>query len=240
MHTPALGTSSPSRKTTTPHSGSQGQSVAGCAHGVAGYINLLGSISHTLSGVKSGGGAAYFPAVAGLIACKDMSLCEAFSGPWPPSSPFYKLLEIERHMKYQCCLYGEMRTEHSLFITTHFKAYICLPGRMDSHGIYTDQNFMRRLFLPHERSRSACKAQRAMAGPAMSPCRHLSLWRHKILVTLDPPPHCHRGNAPHPRPLRGAAPPCGLAQALHSPRAARRVHGCAALGNAMAGRSLGL
>ena len=34
--------------------------------------------------------------MAGLIACKDVSLCEAFSGLWPPSSPFYKLREIER------------------------------------------------------------------------------------------------------------------------------------------------
>ena len=38
----------------------------------------------------------YLLAVAGLIACKDASLFEAFSGPWTPSSTFYKLLEIER------------------------------------------------------------------------------------------------------------------------------------------------
>jgi hypothetical protein len=38
----------------------------------------------------------YLLSVAGLIACKDASLFEAFSGLWPPSSPFYKLLEIER------------------------------------------------------------------------------------------------------------------------------------------------
>jgi hypothetical protein len=29
------------------------------------------------------------------IAYKDANPFEAFSGPWPPSSPFYKLLEIE-------------------------------------------------------------------------------------------------------------------------------------------------
>ena len=34
--------------------------------------------------------------VAGLIACKDASLFEAFSCPWPPSSLFDKLREIER------------------------------------------------------------------------------------------------------------------------------------------------
>jgi hypothetical protein len=30
-------------------------------------------------------------AVAGLIACKDVSLFEAFSCPWTPPSTFYKL-----------------------------------------------------------------------------------------------------------------------------------------------------
>jgi hypothetical protein len=30
--------------------------------------------------------------VAGLIACKDTRLFDAFSGPWTPSSTFYKLL----------------------------------------------------------------------------------------------------------------------------------------------------
>ena len=34
--------------------------------------------------------------MAGLIACKDARLCEAFSCPWPPSSRFYTLREIER------------------------------------------------------------------------------------------------------------------------------------------------
>ena len=33
---------------------------------------------------------------AGLIACKDGSLCDAFPGSWTPLSTFYKLLEIER------------------------------------------------------------------------------------------------------------------------------------------------
>jgi hypothetical protein len=53
-------------------------------------------MSHALSLVKSGGGAAYLLSVAGLSACKDASLFDAFSGPWIPSSTFYKLLEIER------------------------------------------------------------------------------------------------------------------------------------------------
>jgi hypothetical protein len=35
-------------------------------------------------------------AVAGLIACKDAGLLDAFSCPWTPPSTFYKLLEIER------------------------------------------------------------------------------------------------------------------------------------------------
>jgi len=49
-----------------------------------------------LSRVKSGGGAGCFLSGAGLIACKDVGLFEAFSCPWPPSPTFYKLLEIER------------------------------------------------------------------------------------------------------------------------------------------------
>jgi hypothetical protein len=49
-----------------------------------------------LSPVKSGGDAVSPLAAAGLIACKDASLFDAFSCPWPPSSIFYKLLEIER------------------------------------------------------------------------------------------------------------------------------------------------
>jgi hypothetical protein len=39
------------------------------------------SISHTLWGVTSGGGAAYLLSVAELIACKDASLFDAFSCP---------------------------------------------------------------------------------------------------------------------------------------------------------------
>src|SRR5262245_41232296 len=54
------------------------------------------SISHTLSRVTSGGGAASLLAVAGRIAYKDASRFEAFSCPWPPSSTSYKLREIER------------------------------------------------------------------------------------------------------------------------------------------------
>jgi len=38
----------------------------------------------------------YFLSVAGLIACKDVSLFEAFSCLWTPSSTFYKLLKIKR------------------------------------------------------------------------------------------------------------------------------------------------
>jgi hypothetical protein len=38
----------------------------------------------------------YFLSDAGLIACKDVGLFDAFSCPWPPSSTFYKLREIER------------------------------------------------------------------------------------------------------------------------------------------------
>jgi len=34
----------------------------------------------------------YLLTVAGLIACKDARLFEAFSYPWPPSPTFYKLL----------------------------------------------------------------------------------------------------------------------------------------------------
>jgi hypothetical protein len=34
--------------------------------------------------------------VAGCITCKNANLFEAFACPWPPSSTFYKLLEIER------------------------------------------------------------------------------------------------------------------------------------------------
>ena len=50
------------------------------------------AISHTLSRIKSGGGAAYLLSVAGRIACKDVSLFDAFSCPWTPPSTFYKLL----------------------------------------------------------------------------------------------------------------------------------------------------
>jgi len=38
----------------------------------------------------------YLLSVAGLIACKDANLFEAFSCSWPPPSTFYKRLEIER------------------------------------------------------------------------------------------------------------------------------------------------
>src|SRR5437879_8840266 len=54
--------------------------------------NHARSISHPLSRVKSGGGAASLLAVAGRIACKDARLFEVFSYPWRPSSTFYKLL----------------------------------------------------------------------------------------------------------------------------------------------------
>jgi hypothetical protein len=54
------------------------------------------SMSHILERVQSGGGAGSLLAGTRLIACKDASLFQAFSCPWPPSSIFYKLLEIER------------------------------------------------------------------------------------------------------------------------------------------------
>ena len=56
----------------------------------------------------------YLLAVAGLIACKDVSLFETFSCPWPPSSTFYKLLEIERaglRAKEIACLTWSMVTD---------------------------------------------------------------------------------------------------------------------------------
>jgi len=46
---------------------------------------------HIVSRVQSGGGAAYLFSVAGRIACKDASLCDAFSGPWTSSLTVYKL-----------------------------------------------------------------------------------------------------------------------------------------------------
>ena len=51
---------------------------------------------HTLSRVKSGGGAAYPLAVAGLIAGTDTSLFNAFSCPSTSPSTFDKLRYIER------------------------------------------------------------------------------------------------------------------------------------------------
>ena len=38
----------------------------------------------------------YFLSGAGLIACTDVGRFAAFSCPWPPSSTFDKLLEMER------------------------------------------------------------------------------------------------------------------------------------------------
>ena len=58
--------------------------------------NLARAMYHSLSRVKSSGGAAYFLSGAGRIACKDVGRFAAFSCPWPPSSTFYKLLEMER------------------------------------------------------------------------------------------------------------------------------------------------
>jgi hypothetical protein len=59
---------------------------------VAGPFNPRHSIYSSLWRVKSGGGAVYLLSVAGLIACKDTNLFEAFSCSWTPSSTFYKLL----------------------------------------------------------------------------------------------------------------------------------------------------
>ena len=57
----------------------------------AGVYDL--GISTTLESNKSPGGSAVsLYAVAGLMACKDANLFEAFSCPWPPSQTFYKLL----------------------------------------------------------------------------------------------------------------------------------------------------
>jgi hypothetical protein len=38
------------------------------------------------------GGVVYYLSGAGLIACKDVGVIEAFTCPWPPSPIFYKLL----------------------------------------------------------------------------------------------------------------------------------------------------
>jgi hypothetical protein len=51
---------------------------------------------HAFSRVQSGRGAAYPCAVAGRIACKDASLCEAFSCPWTLPAPFDPQREIAR------------------------------------------------------------------------------------------------------------------------------------------------
>jgi hypothetical protein len=53
-------------------------------------------MSHPLARVKSGGGAASLLRVAGLIACNDAGLFEAYACPRPPSSPFYTLRDIAR------------------------------------------------------------------------------------------------------------------------------------------------
>src|SRR5262249_50643882 len=121
------------------------------------------------------------------------------------------------------------------------KAYIGLPGRLDSRDMDTEPNGLGRLVLPHARSRSACQAQRARAGPA-----HVDMLTPVEMSTSDP----RHPRSATPRPPRQRAssllvywrfrPAWGLAQALHSPRAARRVHGCAALPDARAGRSIGL
>jgi hypothetical protein len=49
-----------------------------------------------LSRVTSGGGTASLLAVAGRIACRHVSLFEAFSGPWTLSLTFDTLREMER------------------------------------------------------------------------------------------------------------------------------------------------
>jgi len=52
----------------------------------------------------------YLLSVAGLIACKDANLFEAFSCSWISSSTFYKLLEIERTHKQKVRMARKMRT----------------------------------------------------------------------------------------------------------------------------------
>ena len=70
--------------------------MALAALALSGVCQRYRSMYHALSRVTSGGGAASLLAVAGRIACKDARLCAAFACPWPPSSRFYTLREIER------------------------------------------------------------------------------------------------------------------------------------------------
>src|SRR5262249_39817363 len=57
------------------------------------------SIYHTLSRVNIAREAHHLLAIVEPIACKDANRFEVFSCPWPPSSPFDKLREIERIKK---------------------------------------------------------------------------------------------------------------------------------------------
>jgi hypothetical protein len=83
------------------------------------------------------------------------------------------------------------------------KAYMCLLDRLDSPGLYTEPNGLRRLFLPQARSRSACRSQRARAGPAhvampTPVARATHAPRHPRSATPRPPrqrpasSHCER------------------------------------------------
>jgi hypothetical protein len=85
------------------------------------------SIYHILSRVNSGGDAVYLLSVAGLIACNDASLCEAFSCSWSSPAPFYKLREIERSV----LLLGRLlpRRKWLLFLTLLRAAFRSALGR---------------------------------------------------------------------------------------------------------------
>jgi hypothetical protein len=58
------------------------------------------------------------------IAYKDANPFEAFSGPWPPSSSFYKLLEIER----QSSLNLSLRHEVARLIVWHVVTRHVVPS----------------------------------------------------------------------------------------------------------------
>jgi hypothetical protein len=127
---------------------------------------------------------------------------------------------------------GSTRPDHSVYVVGYAASDFAGSASTPRRTVCDVFSSRTRARGPH------AKRSEPGQGQPLSPCRHLSLGRHTLLVTLDPPPRGPRGNAPHPRIVSGFAPPCGLAQALHSPSAAHRVHGCAALRHALAGRSL--
>ena len=80
-------------------------------------------MSHPLSRVTSGAGAASLLAVAGRLAGTDASRCEAFSCPWPLSSTFDTLLYIERHrfVKHIDLLYAPFLCDTTHCSINHFR-----------------------------------------------------------------------------------------------------------------------